>query len=491
MPRSLAVRNPRTGVVDCAVGVPDAGELRAHAGRLRRGQAPWSEAGLAFRTAALQRFKDRVLAGREALLEALTADTGRLRLSGVEVDVTLGSLAAWCALAPSVLARAGSRSRLDPRVRIEPQQVPYGLVGVISPWNFPLTLALIDAVPALLAGCAVLIKPSEVTPRFIGPLMGAVEAVPELASVMQVVAGDGETGAQVIDEADAVCFTGSVATGRKVAEAAARRFIPAFLELGGKDPAVVLASADLDRAATAILRGAVANTGQVCYSIERVYVDDAVHDRLVQALVAKARALDLNYPDIRQGHLGPFIFARQAEVVEEHLRDAVARGARVLCGGQVEEKGGGLYMRATVVAGANHSMRLMTEETFGPVVPVMRVAGEDEAVALANDSRYGLSAAVFAGTEEEALRVGRRLNAGAVSVNDAALTGAILQDAEKNSFNLSGMGGSRVGPASLRRFLRQKALIVNEGSPAGAEAIAEDGAAAGPAPQETAARARS
>jgi aldehyde dehydrogenase (NAD+) len=324
---------------------------------------------------------------------------------------------------------------------------------------------LIDAVPALVAGCSVVIKPSPVTPRFVEPLRKTIAGVPELDRVLALLPGPGETGATLIDEVDVVCFTGSIRTGRVVAEAAAKRFIPAFLELGGKDPAIVVASADLERATTTILRASIAATGQACQSLERIYVEDTIYDDFVARLVARAREVTLNFPDPHRGQLGPLIYERQAEIIAEHMADAVEKGASILCGGEIEHYGGGKWIRPTVLVNVHHAMKIMTEETFGPVIPVMSFKTIDEAIALANDSDYGLSAAVFAGTEEEALAIARRIDAGAVSINDGALT-SVMHEAEKNSFKLSGLGGSRMGPAGLMRFLKKKALIVQTGEPA-------------------------
>jgi acyl-CoA reductase-like NAD-dependent aldehyde dehydrogenase len=253
-----------------------------------------------------------------------------------------------------------------------------------------------------------------------------------------------------------------VATGLKVAEGCARHFIPAFLELGGKDPAIVLPSADPDRAASIVLRGSVQATGQACQSIERVYVPRAMAETFIARLVARAEAVELNYPDIGRGQVGPFIFGRQGEIVAGHLADAVARGATIRTGGTVEHHGGGTWLRPTVVTGVDHTMALVTEETFGPVIPVMTYGDLDEAVRLANDSRYGLSAVVI-GDEAEAIAVASRLEVGSVSINDSGLTTEVY-DAEKNAFRLSGMGASRMGPSGLLRFLRKRALLVQRGT---------------------------
>jgi acyl-CoA reductase-like NAD-dependent aldehyde dehydrogenase len=370
----------------------------------------------------------------------------------------------WAARAPGMLReaeRAGAAAM--PGVSWRTRLVPYGLVGVISPWNFPLLLALADAVPALAAGCAVLVKPSEVTPRFIGPLMAAVAAVPEIAAVLRLVEGDGATGAALVENVDFVAFTGSVATGRKVGEAAARAFVPASLELGGKDPLLVLESADPEHAAAIALSASCRATGQACQSIERVYVARGIEAPFVAALVAAAEAVPLNTAGRDAPGLGPFIFAAQAAAVQAQIDDAVARGARVLAGGRVEEHGG-LWLRPTVLVDVPADARVMTEETFGPVMPVTAFDTVDEAVALANGGVFGLSAAVVAGTLEEAAAVGARLRAGAVSLNDAALT-SLLSDAEKSSFGLSGIGPPRSGAAGLTRFCRTQAEYAQAGTP--------------------------
>ncbi|MBL8201255.1 MAG: aldehyde dehydrogenase family protein [Chromatiales bacterium] len=475
-PRQLPVRNPRTGQTDCHVEAVGPAALAAIAARLRAGQVAWAAAGVAGRTAVLKAWSERLLANPGPLLDALSTDTGRHLLAGNEFRALAGLVAgngamAAHALAPQEQAGAPERASVTPGIGIRSQLVPYGLVGVISPWNFPFLLSMLDTIPALLAGCAVLVKPSEVTPRFVAPLMASVREFPELAAVLAVVTGDGETGAALIGQVDAVCFTGSVATGRKVAEACARRFIPAFLELGGKDPVIVLESADPDRAAAIVLRASVQATGQACQSLERVYVHERLAAAFIERLVARADAVPLNYPDSRRGQVGPLIFARQAEIIAGQLADAVAKGARVLTGGVIENHGGGLWLRPTVVTGVTHGMTLMTEETFGPVLPVMSFRDTGEAVRLANDSVYGLSAAVI-GDEAEALNLARQLNVGAVSINDGGLTTEVF-DAEKNAFNLSGLGASRMGPSGLLRFLRSKALLIQHGVPKDMSALEE------------------
>jgi acyl-CoA reductase-like NAD-dependent aldehyde dehydrogenase len=463
---TICVRNPRNGQFDYEFPVPESEALAGRAAELRRAQREWSARRVDSRVEVLQRWKAELLARKVAIVAALTTDTGRHLLAQAEFGGTLGAIDRWCAQAPALVHGDEGCSQAQPTITFRAQLVPYPLVGVISPWNFPLTLSLIDAIPALLAGCAVLVKPSEVTPRFVVPVNEAIRAVPELAAVLDMVPGDGRTGAALVGLVDVVCFTGSVKTGRLVGRSAAEHFIPAFLELGGKDPVIVTESADLELATDVVLRASVLATGQACQSLERVYVQDTIYDRFVSRLVEKASAVPINYPDLHQGVVGPLIFDRQADVIAEQIDDAVKHGARVLCGGVVEiHGGGGRWVRPTVVVDVDHSMKLMTDETFGPVMPVMKFHTVDEAVELANFGVYGLSAAVIAGTLEEAEAIAVRIDAGAVSLNDGSLTG-VMHEAEKNSFKCSGLGGSRMGPAGLTRFFRKKALLRQTGKPA-------------------------
>ena len=470
----IAVRNPRSGQVDHHFTAPSRAELEGMVGGLRRAQVAWREAPLQHRIDVLRRWRAEFARRQGEIAAALAVDTGRHLIATAEATSVLGMIDHWTKQAPQLAQEEEFPSASQPTISYRSQYVPYPLVGVISPWNFPVSLCFIDAIPALLAGCAVFVKPSEVTPRFVEPARRSIEAVPELAAVFQIHAGGRETGESLVALSDVVCFTGSVATGRLVAENAARHFIPAFLELGGNDPMIVTATADLERATDVALRATCLATGQACQSLERVYVHRSLYDRFVARLVEKASKVEPNWPDIHAGTIGPFIFGKQAEVVAAQLADARAKGARILTGGQIEDHGG-KWLRPTVVVDVDHDMQLMTEETFGPVIPVMPFDTVDEAIALANEGVYGLSAAVFAGTLEEAEAIGRRIDAGGISLNDGSLT-ANCHEAEKHSFKLSGMGGSRMGPAGYLRFFRKKALIRQSGAPPTIETIAEKNA---------------
>ncbi len=287
--QELPVRNPRTGTTDFSFTPATVDEIARKVARLRRNQKVWAARSITERIGIMRRWIAELLAHAKVIGAADGADTGGCHTSQFTAFIAVANINGWCEDADGVLERAhvNGQAITMPTVQIRSQLVPYPLVGVISPWNAPMMLSLLDAVPALFAGCAVLLKPSEVTPRFVEPLMHTVQRVPELAEVFDVVLGDGRTGQDVIAQVDLVCFTGSVPNGRKVALACAQRLIPCFLEMGGKDPAIVTASADIDRATTAVLRGGVYATGQVCYSVERVYVHESIHDRFVEELVAR------------------------------------------------------------------------------------------------------------------------------------------------------------------------------------------------------------
>jgi acyl-CoA reductase-like NAD-dependent aldehyde dehydrogenase len=468
-PRILAVRNPRTGEIDAHIAAASAEEIAATCGRLRAAQAAWGRAPLGHRIGVMKQWAERLKAHRAALVEADSVDTGGGQISKVAPDMVIGTILRMCAIAPAIFEQARRKGTSPmPSIHFDTNLRPYPVAGIIGPWNAPLMLSTLHAIPPLFAGCAVIVKPSEVAPRFVKPMMETIREVPELAAVLTYVVGDGETGQAIVENSDIINFTGSVPNGRKVAEACARRFIPSILELGGKDPVIITETADLKRAARAVVRGAVTSTGQVCFSIERIYVQEIVHDAFVELLAQEAERVELNYPDPNAGQIGPFIAERQAHIVDEHLDDAVGKGAQIRLGGKSINLGGGLYMRPTILTGVNHDMKIMRDETFGPVMPVMKYRTEEEAIRLANDTYYGLSAAVIAGTEEEARRIADRLDAGMVSVQDTFLTfagfGAGLSG---DSFNYSGMG-PRTG---ILAFLRRQGVLINTGE---AESMVEE-----------------
>jgi acyl-CoA reductase-like NAD-dependent aldehyde dehydrogenase len=336
------------------------------------------------------------------------------------------------------------------------------VVGIISPWNAPLNLALGDAIPALLAGNAVVIKPSELAPLAVSRAVVAMNRVlpPEL---LQVVIGAGPTGAALVDHVDMVCVTGSPETGRRVMERASRRLTPVLLELGGKDPMIVLADADLDRAARAAAWGGCMMSGQVCMSVERVYVEEAVAETFTKKLVAQMQALRVgpNGPDADIDY-GAFTSPRQMAIVEEHLADAVAKGARVLCGGRRCGPETGDFLEATVLTGVTHGMRIMREESFGPVVPVMPVGSAEEALGLANDCEYGLNASVWTRDIARGMALAERIDSGNVCVNECVVSAGVPA-LPFGGVKQSGLGTRHGGAEGLRQFCVRQAMLVEPG----------------------------
>ncbi len=472
---TIQVSNPRTGSSDYSFIAAEAADVASSCVELRLAQKEWAAYPIEQRCQIMRQWRDAIAAHHQQITSALTIDTGRHMVSAIEVDSVIDRIEYWCDVVPDLMQSANieSTSVMVPSVNFQTLKIPYALVGVISPWNVPLILGLIDAIPALLAGSAVIIKPSEVTPRFAEPLQETIDTVPALAKVLKLVLGAEETGKALIENIDTICFTGSVATGKKVAVSAAENFIPAFLELGGKDPAIVLADADLDAAATGILRSAAGLTGQTCQSLERIYVHNSVFSEFVELLVEKAQQIKLNYPDVNNGHIGPFIFAEQGKKVQEQIDDAILHGAIIRSGGEVQTLGGGKYCEPTVLTNVNHDMKIMQEETFGPLIPVMPFATIDDAITLANDTEYGLSASVFSSDIDTAKKVAVQINAGAIGINDGSMTAA-AHDVEKNSFLNSGMGASRMGSTGFLRFFRSRSLLHQTDAPMSLTLMAEE-----------------
>ncbi|MEM6909468.1 MAG: aldehyde dehydrogenase family protein [Pseudomonadota bacterium] len=472
MTTSMMAHNPRTGEQDYEFAASTREEIAVEAARLRDVQPAWEAIGPDGRAAILVRFADALDAAASQVVAALTIDTGRTAISWIELQACAGNIRRWAARGPELFAELdrGPHASATPGIEIVTEYSAFPLFGAIAPWNFPVILSHIDAVPALMAGCAALVKPSEVTPRFVEPMREVLSQVPELP--MAYVMGGPDVGQALIEEVDYICFTGSTATGRKVAEAAARQLIPANLELGGKDPMIITASADPAWAAGVALRSSIVATGQACQSIERIYVARAIAEPFLANLVAAAQDVAISSPDPSEGHLGPFIFPAQSAKVQEHIDKAVACGARVLSGGAVEQLQGGQYLRPTILTDVTPDMAVMREETFGPVLPITIFDHLDEAIREANDTEYGLSAAVLAGSLDEAVAIAPRLDAGAISLQDGALT-SMVGDAANQSRKGSGLGPSRMGDSGMLRFLREQAHIRQTGTPLPIDAYRE------------------
>ena len=418
---TIQVRNPRTGENDYSFEVTATDEISSIAAELRQNQANWAAKSIDERADVLDQWA-KMVAESDELLEALIADTGRYFICTGEVAQMTKMVPGWRAIGNRVFSEQEPLQSSVPTVTYTHQYKAFEVGGIIGPWNFPFLITLIDLIPALMAGSTVIVKPSEITPRFIKPIQDIIQKIPQLHKVCRFVQGGGQTGQDLIDNVDALCFTGSVKTGKLVYDSGARNFIPGYAELGGKDPVIVTENAEPLESARIILRASVQATGQACQSIERVYVHQSIADQLIESLAEQASEVTLNYPDVRKGHIGPLIFDKQADIIADHLEDAKEKGATILTGGEIEDHGGGKWVKPTVIKDVDHSMKVMTEETFGPIIPVMAYEEIEDAINLANDTVYGLSAAVLAGNHEEASIIAKQIDAGAITLQDCGAT---------------------------------------------------------------------
>jgi acyl-CoA reductase-like NAD-dependent aldehyde dehydrogenase len=458
---AIDVHRPADGSVIRQIPVDPPERVAEVVGRVRAAQPEWESIGFAGRRRWLERFRDWMIANEPRLADVMQEETGKVRAEAeAEAPLISAAINYYSQHGEEFLADETPTPNILPlRVkRLRIRYHPYPVVGVITPWNFPLLLALDDAVAALFAGCAVVIKPSEFTPL---STMEAVRAWKEeigAPDVLDVVNGLGETGGALIDDVDFVQFTGSDRTGKVVMKRAADTLTPVSLELGGKDPLIVLRDADLERAVNATAIGGLLNSGQACTSIERVYVEEPIYDEFTARLTEQVKGLRQGY----DGHsysaeIGAMATGAQVEIVSDHVEEARQKGARVLTGGKRKE-GPGDWYEPTVLADVDHSMKVMTDETFGPVIPVMKVRDADEAVRLANDSRYGLSASVFAGSASDGEAIAGRIEAGAVNVNDV-LTNFFALGLPMGGWKESGIG-FRHGSYGIKKFVRPGSIVV-------------------------------
>jgi len=456
----IDVRNPATGESIARLDVASAEEVAATVARVRANQADWEAMGIEGRYHWLGKLRDWLLDNSERVADTMQAETGKVRGDTAVEGIYLTDLINFYgSKASKFLAEESVRphSPLMAAKKLSVQYRPYPVVGIISPWNFPLALALGDAIPALQAGAAVVVKPSEFTPIGLAEVVQAWKREIGAPDVFDCVQGAGETGGALVDEVDFLQFTGSDRTGRKVMARAAETLTPVSLELGGKDPMIVLSDADLDRAANAATWGSMYNSGQVCLSVERIYVEEPAYDEFVAKLTKEVS-------NLRQGtdgktpekDVGAMTSPNQTAVVEDHVNDAVAAGARALTGGRKVE-GPGDYFEPTVLVDVDHSMKVMRDETFGPVVGVMKVRDSEEALRLANDTRYGLAGSVF-GEKQRAEQVARRIEAGAVNVNDV-IVNYVAMDVPMGGWKESGIG-FRHGEYGIKKYCRPGSIVV-------------------------------
>jgi acyl-CoA reductase-like NAD-dependent aldehyde dehydrogenase/choline dehydrogenase-like flavoprotein len=461
----IAVENPATGETLATVPALGSDEVRAMVAAARAAQPAWEALGYDGRAEILLAARRWMVANGQRVVETICAETGRPadETQLLELPYGISALEFWAKQAPLYLGdeEIESASPFVAGRKLSVRYAPLGVVGVIGPWNFPLNNSFGDCIPALAAGNAVILKPSEVTP-LTSMLMAEMLAESGMEDgVFQVATGRGETGSALVDEVDFVMFTGSVATGKKVMAQAAQTLTPVALELGGKDPMIVLADADLERAANSAAVYGLNNSGQVCISVERIYVEEEVHDEFLELLTEKVKALRQGPPgDPGSVDVGAIIFAPQIELIAAHVADAVDKGARVVTGGE-RLPGPGRFFTPTVLADVDHSMLCMREETFGPTLPVMRVRDADEAVELANDGPYGLQASVWTRDHERGEQIARRVEAGVACVNDAQLNYAALE-LPMGGWKASGLG-SRHGADGIRKYTKRQSIMVTPG----------------------------
>ena len=461
-PVGIDVENPATGERVATVADLDRDAVAALAARGRAAQPGWEAYGFDGRARVMLRAQKWVMDNADRIVATIISETGKTfeDASLAEISYAGNAFGFWAKHAEEYLSdeRVKSSQLLVKGKKLINRYRPLGLIGVIGPWNYPLTNSFGDCIPALMAGNSVILKPSEITPLTSLLMAEGLRECGLPENVLQVATGRGGTGAALVEHVDMIMFTGSTRTGKKVAEAAAKRLIPASLELGGKDPMIVLSDADLERAANFAAYYSMQNAGQTCISIERVYVEEPVYDEFVEKVAEKVRALRVGKPEGPGSvEVGAITFPPQLQTIEEHVTDAIDKGARVLTGGH-SKPGPGRFYEPTVLVDVDHTMKCMTEETFGPTLPIMKVADADEAVRLSNDSRYGLGSSVFTRDVERGEQIARRLEAGAANVNDAMINYTVLE-LPMGGAKQSGLG-SRHGAGGIRKYASQQAIVV-------------------------------
>jgi succinate-semialdehyde dehydrogenase/glutarate-semialdehyde dehydrogenase len=459
--RKIASVNPATGEVLRELECAGEGAVEAVVARARAAQAAWAALGLRRRIAVMREFQRKLYLRKSEVAAAITREVGKPLVEALvtEVLVVLDAARflidnAWGLLRDEPVPHGNLVTKLKSGWLV---REPHGVIGIISPWNYPFSIPATETLAALVAGNAVVLKPSELTPLVALELASLLHAAGVPEDVFQVIVGEGPAGAALLrSPIDKLVFTGSVATGKRIAAAAAERLLPVVLELGGKDPMLVLDDADLDVASSAAVWGAFVNAGQACLSVERCYVHRSLYESFAKACADKTKQLRVGNGMDAHTDVGPMIQDRQVRIVESHVEDAKARGARVLAGGTRLPELGVNFYAPTVLADVAQDMRIMREETFGPVLPVMACADDDEAVRLANDSEYGLAASVWTRDPKRGERLARRIHAGTVMVNDVISCFGI-SEAPHGGVKASGVGRTH-GRFGLDEMVRVKYL---------------------------------
>ncbi|MEM7436524.1 MAG: aldehyde dehydrogenase family protein [Myxococcota bacterium] len=463
--RRLGIRSPanREPVGEIVVSSPD--DVARAIAIARDAQQEWARVSIAERARIIRGAIEPLVEKRDQIVETICKETGKSRLEALMMEIVPACdyLNYWSARAVKELSdeKRNLHGYLRPFKRLLMHYRPLGVVGVITPWNGPFPLALNPVVQALLAGNAVVLKPSEVAPYSGDWAVKLLREAGVPEGVVQTVFGDGETGAALVEGGvQKISFTGSVRTGKKIAASCSQQLIPYTLELGGKDAMIVCEDADLERAAGGAVFNSMLNSGHVCMGVERVYVMASVADEFERRVEGIVRELRYGHGD--DVDVGAIFWDRQLPIIERHIEDARSKGAEIVVGGETDTSRDGLFYKPTFVRNVDHTMELMREETFGPIVTVMRVKDEEEAIALANDSHYGLSGSVWTKDINKGIRIAKRLETGSVVINDASMAYGATE-APFGGMKESGFGHAN-GLGALRNYTHQQPIIIDRWS---------------------------
>ncbi len=457
--RNIISANPATGDILREIECMSEPQVQETVARTRAAQPAWNELGVSKRLKILKTFQRLLNENKSEVARLITSETGKPYAEALttEVIVVLDAVR-FCLENVYEFLREQPLAHGNPLMKTKSgclARTPHGVIGIISPWNYPLSIPATESIAALATGNAVVLKPSELTSLVALKLAELFHRAGVPDDIFTVVPGDAATGAALVNsQIDKLIFTGSVATGKRIAQAAASRLLPVVLELGGKDPMIVLDDADIDVASSGAVWGAFMNAGQTCLSVERCYVHRSIYDQFVEAAVRKAKQLRVRNGMDPEAEIGPMINERQLRIVEKHVEDAVASGARVLTGGARLPELGPTFYAPTVLTSVTHEMRIMWEETFGPVLPIMSFDIDAEAIRLANDSEFGLSASIWTRDRSRAEALARHLDAGTVMINDSVSCFGI-SEAPHGGVKSSGIGRTH-GRFGLEEMVRTR-----------------------------------